>query len=121
MKIAMLRGIGVATAMLLASCGDSTGPAADRNTGGNGSSTLLVKADVDASDVPGGFVTDFFVDVHDALDNPVTGASVTITNPTLGCGHAPRGRPRRLQSDAKQLPCGRLRAQCGGRERYGPR
>ena len=84
MKIAILRGIGVATAMLLASCGDSTGPAADRNTGGNGSSTLLVKADVDASDVPGGFVTDFFVDVHDALDNPVTGASVTITNPTLG-------------------------------------
>ena len=84
MKIAILRGIGVATAMLLASCGDSTGPAADRNTGGNGSSTLLVKADVDASDVPGGFVTDFFVEVRDALDNSVSGAAVTITNSTLG-------------------------------------
>ena len=84
MKITILRGIGVATAMLLASCGDSTGPAADRNSGGNGSSTLLVKADVDASDVPGGFVTDFFVEVRDALDDPVSGAAVTITNSTLG-------------------------------------
>ena len=84
MKITILRGIGLATALLLASCGDSTGPAADRNNGGNGSSTLLIKADVDASDVAGGFVTDFLVEVRDALDNPVSGAAVTITNSTLG-------------------------------------
>ena len=85
MKINVLRGIGVATALLLASCGDdSTGPAADRNSGGTGSSTLLVKADVDANDVPGGFVTEFVVEVRDALDDPVTGATVTITNSVLG-------------------------------------
>ncbi len=34
MKITILRGIGLATALLLASCGDSTGPAAERNSGG---------------------------------------------------------------------------------------
>ena len=84
MKITILRGIGVATALLLASCGDSTGPAADRNSGGTGSATLLVNADVDAVDVPGGLITDFFVEVRDALDNPVSLASVTITNSTLG-------------------------------------
>jgi len=84
MKITILRGIGLATALLLASCGDSTGPAAERNSGGDGSSTLLVKVDVDASDVAGGFVTDFLVEVRDALDNPVSGAAVTITNSTLG-------------------------------------
>ena len=85
MKITILRGIGLATALLLASCGDdSTGPAADRNSGGSGSSTLLIKADVDASDVPGGFVTDFFVEVRDALNDPVSGATVTITNSVLG-------------------------------------
>ena len=85
MKINVLRGISVATALLLASCGDdSTGPAADRNSGGTGSSTLLITADVDASDVPGGFVTDFVVKVRDALDDPVSGASVTIINSVLG-------------------------------------
>ena len=84
MKITILRGIGVATAMLLASCSDSTGPAADRNSGGDGSSTLLIKADVDASDVAGGFVTEFVVEVRDALDKPVSGAAVTISNSTLG-------------------------------------
>ena len=84
MKVTILRGIGLATALLLAGCGDSTGPAADRNSGGEGSSTLLIKADVDASDVAGGFVTDFLVEVRDALDNPVSGAVVTITNSTLG-------------------------------------
>ncbi len=85
MKITILHAIGVATALLLASCGkDSTGPAADRNSPGTGSGTLLVKADVDASDVPGGFITDFVVEVRDALNNPVSGAAVTISNSTLG-------------------------------------
>ena len=84
MKLTILRGIGVATALLLASCGDSTGPAAERNSPGTGSGTLLIKADVDASDVPGGLITDFKVKVRDALNDPVKGASVTITNSTLG-------------------------------------
>ena len=86
MKITTIfRGIGVATALLLASCGsDATGPASDRNSPGTGSSTLLVKADVDASDVPGGFVTDFVVEVRDALGEPVSGATVSISNPNIG-------------------------------------
>ena len=78
-------GITVVTAALLAACGgDSTGPAVERNNPGTGSSTLLVTADVDASDVPGGFVTDLDVSVRDALGNPVSGASVTIANGAFG-------------------------------------
>ncbi len=84
MKMTILRRIGVAAALLLASCGDGTGPAADRNSGGTGSGTLSVAADVDATDVAGGLITDFVVEVRDALDDPVTGAAVTISNPTLG-------------------------------------
>ncbi len=84
MKSTIVRGIGLATALLLASCGDSTGPAADRNSPGTGSSTLLVKADVEAVDVTSGFVTDFVVEVRDALGEPVTGATVSITNPNIG-------------------------------------
>ena len=84
MKSTIVRGISLAAALLLASCGDSTGPAADRDSGGTGSGTLLVKADVDATDVPGGLITDFVVEVRDALSNPVTGAAVTISNATLG-------------------------------------
>lgn len=34
--------------------------------------------------MPGGFVTDFVVEVRDALNNAVTGATVTITNSGLG-------------------------------------
>ena len=83
MKITILRGIGLAAALLLASCGDSTGPAADRNSGGTGSGTLSVKADVDATDVAGGLVTDFVVEVRDGLNDPVSGALVTITNSTF--------------------------------------
>ncbi len=80
-----LSGIAVVTGALLAACGgDSTGPAVDRNNPGTGSSTLLVTADVDASDVPGGFVTDLDVSVRDALGNPVSGVTVTIANAAFG-------------------------------------
>ena len=83
--MAKLPGIALAMAALLAACGeDSTGPATQRNNAGTGSSTLRVTADVDASDVPGGFVTDLDVSVRDAADNPVSGATVTISNPTFG-------------------------------------
>ncbi len=84
MKIKSFSLVGIGVAVLVAACGDSTGPAADRNSGGTGSGTLSVKADVDATDVAGGLVTDFLVEVRDALNDPVSGASVTITNPTLG-------------------------------------
>jgi len=78
-------GITVVTAALLAACsGDSTGPAVERNNPGTGSSTLLVTADVDASDVPGGFVTDLDVSVRDALGAPISGATVTIANAAFG-------------------------------------
>lgn len=75
------------TATLLATviaCSDSTGPAAERNDSGTGTLTLLVTADIDGQEVPGGFVTDFYVSVRDAEGNAVSGAAVRITNETLG-------------------------------------
>lgn len=68
-----------------AGCGDGTGPATSRNDPGTGTSTLQVIADIDANDqTGGGFITDFDVSVQDGLGNPVSGASVTIRNATLG-------------------------------------
>ncbi len=72
------------TALVWAACGDSTGPAAERNDGGTGTRTMKVTADIDGDDVPGGFVTDFEVNLRDAQDNPISGAIVTIQNSTLG-------------------------------------
>ena len=80
--------LATASAVLLAACGgDSTnpsGPAPDRNDPGSSSSTLLVIANVDASDAAGGFDTDFNVSVRDAAGSPVSGAVVTISNAGLG-------------------------------------
>ena len=70
-------------------CGDSTGPATSRNNPGTGSSTLRVNADIDANDDPaiiGGFSTDYFVSVRNGAGSPVSGATVTITNPSLPGG-----------------------------------
>ncbi len=67
----------------LVACG-GTEPTVERNDPGTGSLTLLVKADIDASDVVGGFITDFQVDVEDAAGNPVSLVTVTIKNPSLG-------------------------------------
>lgn len=64
--------------------GGSTGPAASRNSGGTGTATLLVRADIDASNVTGGFRTDYDVSVRDAIGNPVSGATVTVANSALG-------------------------------------
>lgn len=69
---------------LIFACGDSTGPAADRNNPGTGSSTMLVLADIEGQDVTGGFVTAFDVSLRDALGNPISGATVTVRNTTLG-------------------------------------
>lgn len=75
--------------VLLAGCGSSTGPATSRNNPGTGSSTLKVVADIDANDDPaviGGFSTDYRVSVRDGANNPVSGATVTISNPGLPGG-----------------------------------
>ncbi len=71
----------------VAACGSSTGPAASRNNPGTGTLTLNVTADVDANDAPGtpsGFAADFTVSVRNAAGSAVSGATVTITNATLG-------------------------------------
>ena len=64
--------------------GDSTGPAVSRNSAGTGTSTMLVTADIDASNITGGFNTDYVVSLRDAIGNPVSGAAVTISNSALG-------------------------------------
>lgn len=78
-------GLALALAVALAGCGDdTTGPAAERNDPGTGTQTMLVKADIEGEDAPGGFVTDFEVQLRDAQDNPISGATVTIQNGALG-------------------------------------
>lgn len=69
---------------LMVACGDSTGPAVDRNNPGTGTNTLSVSADIDGQEVPGGIVTDMEVRVRSAQGAPVSGATVTIRNGTLG-------------------------------------
>lgn len=78
---------------LLACGGDSTGPAASRNSGGTGTSTLFVTADIDASNVTGGFSTSYDVSVRDALGNRISGATVTIFNSALGTLTLPETAP----------------------------
>ncbi len=86
--------------VLLAGCGSSTGPATSRNNPGTGSSTLKAVADIDANDDPaviGGFSTDYRVSVRDGANTPVSGATVTISNPGLPGGKVTlpeTGRPR---------------------------
>ncbi len=74
--------LGVMAGTLVA-CG-GTEPTVERNDPGTGTLTLKVTADIDASDVVGGFITDFDVDVEDAAGNPVSLATVTIKNSSLG-------------------------------------
>ncbi|GAC1649971.1 MAG: hypothetical protein NVS4B3_07920 [Gemmatimonadaceae bacterium] len=78
--------IGLAGVALVAACGGNsgTGPAASRNNPGTGSATLLVTADIDAVNVPGGFRTDYLVSLRDKLGATVSGATVTISNSTIG-------------------------------------
>ncbi len=80
------RNISVAALALLlaAACGDGTGPAVERNNPGTGTRTMRVTADIDAQDVPGGFVTDFEVTLRDVQGTAISGATVTIRNGTLG-------------------------------------
>jgi hypothetical protein len=88
MRVWTLGLLGAAVVAAVA-CGDGTGPATSRNNPGTGSSTLRVTADIDANDDPtviGGFSTDYDVVVRDGLGNPVSGATVTIKNPSLPGG-----------------------------------
>lgn len=75
--------LGVMAGTLIA-CGGGTEPTVERNDPGTGTLTLKVTADIDAKDVVGGFITDFDVDVEDAAGNPISAATVTIKNPSLG-------------------------------------
>lgn len=79
---------GVLGAVLtFAGCGDGTGPATSRNNPGTGSSTLRVTAEIDANDDPaviGGFSTEFAVSLRDGAGSPVSSATVTIKNSSLG-------------------------------------
>lgn len=78
LPIALLAAVAVA-------CHDgATAPAVSRNNPGTGTQTLSVTADIDATNVPGGMSTDYTVTVRDGLGNPVSGATVTISNPSLG-------------------------------------
>jgi hypothetical protein len=85
MGIKIFALVGIIVAILFAAGGDSlTDPAVDRNYPGTGTGTLDIRADVDAFDEAGGFVTQFSVQVRDGIGDPVTGATVTITNTGFG-------------------------------------
>ena len=85
MKIKTFSLVGIGAALLVAACGDNlTDPAIERNDAGTGTGTLDVKADVDALDEAGGFITEFSVQLRDGVGEPVSGATVTITNAGFG-------------------------------------
>ena len=85
MKIKSFALVGIGAALFFAACGDSlTDPAIERNDPGTGTGTLDVRADVDAFDEAGGFVTEFAVRLRDGLGDPISGATVTITNTGFG-------------------------------------
>ena len=77
--------LGAAGVLLISACGsDSTGPAAERNDPGTGTRTMKVTGEIEGQDVAGGFVTEFDVSLRDAAGNPISGATVTVRNNTLG-------------------------------------
>ncbi len=85
MRFKMFAFIGMSAAILFAACGDSlTDPAIERNDPGTGTGTLDIRADVDAFDEAGGFITEFSVRLRDGIGDPVIGATVTITNDGFG-------------------------------------
>jgi hypothetical protein len=76
--------LSLSLALLTSSCSDSTGPAVSRNQGGIGSGTLKITGTIDGSDVAGGFTTQFLVSLRNAAGTPVSGATVTVRNASLG-------------------------------------
>lgn len=86
MKTRALTALLCASVLTWSACGDgdSTGPAVQRNNPGTGTRTMKVNAEIAGQDAVGGFTTDFSVKLRDALDNPISGATVTVQNATLG-------------------------------------
>ena len=73
------RSLSIALVLSAAACGNN-GSAASRNNAGSGTANLLVRADIDA--IPSS--TDLQVDVRDSIGNPVSGATVVISNQAWG-------------------------------------
>ncbi len=74
-----------ALGVTLAGCGGSpTSPAVERNDTGSGTQTMKVTGNIEGQDVPGGFVTEFDVALRTATGTPISGATVTVKNNTLG-------------------------------------
>src|SRR3954470_12700077 len=71
-------------AIIAAACGGHTSNATDQNRAGTGTGTLSVVADVNASSTTAASLTSFTVTVKDGLQQPVSGATVTIHNDQLG-------------------------------------
>lgn len=72
-------------AMMAAGCGDGTGPRlGENNNPGGGTATLLVDAEIDGEDEGNGFITEFEASIRNASGQPVTGATVTFQNSSLG-------------------------------------
>ncbi len=88
--------VSIGSLAALLSCGGGTGPAASRNNPGTGTNTLNVTADIDANDDPaavGGFTTEYSVSLRDGAGIPVSGATVTMSNPSLGTLALPETGP----------------------------
>lgn len=78
-------GIGIGTALITARVGTVEDAASlTVSQAGTGSASLHVLADVNANDAGALFTTDFSVRLSDAALAPISGATVTITNPVLG-------------------------------------
>jgi len=101
-------------AFVTAACGGKSGTAVDHNRAGSGSSTLLVNADVTATNSATSPTTSpttsLQVDVRDGLNNRVPGATVTIQNAGLGGDVAlvetPGGTVGRYLASKTVLPSG---------------
>lgn len=69
----------LAACLTLAACGGSSS-AVSHNNGGTGTNNLMVQANVDATPSS----TDLQVNLSDSAGSPVSGATVTISNPAWG-------------------------------------
>lgn len=75
---------GLVLVVSLEACGDSTGPAANRNNPGTGTLTLEVDAEIAGVELSGAMTTSYLVVVRNAQRLPVSGAAVTVRNSVLG-------------------------------------
>ncbi len=90
MTPSILKTIGapVAAILVAAACGTSTGPAANHDSPGTGTSTLRVVAEANANDDPasGALSTDFLVSVRSGAGFAVIGATVTVSHRVFSGG-----------------------------------